>query len=79
MISNIIHGADVDIVVIAGTGSGKSLCFQAIPLVNHGAIVLAISLTIALMEGQVPRLKFPNSREKGLTADTGKLYARARN
>lgn len=51
VISDVFHGADI--VVIAGTRSGKSLCFQAIPLVKYGAIVLVILPTIALMENQV--------------------------
>lgn len=49
-ISEILNGADM--VVNAGTGFGKSLCFQALPIMRMGAIVLVITPTIALMEDQ---------------------------
>ena len=51
MISNVFYGADR--VVIAGTRSEKSFCFQAILLVKYGVIVLVISPIIALIEDQV--------------------------
>ena len=41
-----------DICVIASTNTGKSLVYQAIPVVTRGS-VLVISLTIILMEDQV--------------------------
>ena len=46
----------VDVAVHAGISSGKSLPFQAIPIVKLGAIVLLVSPTIALMEDQVDEL-----------------------
>ena len=42
-----------DVVVSADTGSGKSLPYQLIPLIEADAIVLVISPTIALMCDQV--------------------------
>ena len=42
-----------DVVVSAGTGSGKSLPYQLIPLIKENAIVLVILPTIALMNDQV--------------------------
>ena len=42
-----------DIVVSAGTGSGKSLPYTLIPLIKPAAIVLVLSPTIALMNDQV--------------------------
>ena len=42
-----------DIVVSAGTGSGKSLPYTLILLIKPGAIVLVLSPTIALMNDQV--------------------------
>lgn len=51
MISIIFYGSNM--VLIAGIGFGKSFCFQAIPLVKYGIIVLVILLTITLMKDQV--------------------------
>ena len=42
-----------DVVVSAGTGSGKSLPYQLIPFIKEDAIVLVILPTIALMYDQV--------------------------
>ena len=42
-----------DVVVSAGTGSGKSLPYQLIPLIKENAIVLVILPMIALMNDQV--------------------------
>lgn len=52
---NVIYNKK-DVVVSAGTGSGKSLPYQLIPLIKIGAIVLVISPTIALMNDQVPSI-----------------------
>lgn len=48
VILDILKG--VDVAVHAGTSSGKSLPFQAIPTVKIGAIVLVVSPTVALIE-----------------------------
>ncbi|KAA8910636.1 P-loop containing nucleoside triphosphate hydrolase protein, partial [Sphaerosporella brunnea] len=42
-----------DVIVIAGTGSGKSLVYQAILAVSEKAIVLVVSPTLALIRDQV--------------------------
>ena len=42
-----------DVVVLAGTGSGRSLPYQFIPFIKENAIVLVILPTIALMNDQV--------------------------
>jgi superfamily II DNA helicase RecQ len=42
-----------DVVVIAGTGSGKSLVSQAILALSPKAIVLVVSPTLALIRDQV--------------------------
>ena len=42
-----------DVVVSAGTGSGKSLPYQLIFLIKKENIVLVVSPTIALMSDQV--------------------------
>lgn len=47
----VIKGRDV--MVRAGTGAGKSLCFQALALLRPGATVLVISPLVGLMENQV--------------------------
>ena len=56
MIIDIVYGKK-DVMVSAGSGAGKSLIYQAVPLMNPGAIVLTITLTIALMEDQERELK----------------------
>ena len=45
-----------DVLVRAGTGSGKSLVFQAMAVSHSKAIVLVISPLLSLMENQVSRL-----------------------
>ena len=52
-----------DVIVIAGTGSGKSLVYQSLPAVQTGGIALVISPTLALMHDQIQSL-----RKTGLTA-----------
>jgi len=42
-----------DTIVIAGTGSGKSLIFQSLQFATPDAIVLIVSPLVALMENQV--------------------------
>jgi superfamily II DNA helicase RecQ len=52
--------AGEDIVVRAGTGSGKSLIFQGIALSKPHAICLVISPLISLMTDQV-KSSYPNA------------------
>lgn len=42
-----------DVIVIAGTGSGKSLIFQILQFAADDAIVLVVSPLVALMDNQV--------------------------
>ena len=46
---DIVYGKK-DVMVSAGMGAGKSLIYQAVLLMNPGAIVLTITPTSALME-----------------------------
>lgn len=43
----------IDVVVSAGTSQGKSLTFQALPIVAKKSIVLVICPTLSLMDDQV--------------------------
>ena len=45
-----------DVVVSSGTGSGKSLAYQALALSKPNAIVLVISPLLSIMEDQVKKL-----------------------
>jgi superfamily II DNA helicase RecQ len=45
--------AGKDVIVIAGTGSGKSLVYQGMQYAKPGAIVLIVSPLLALMKDQV--------------------------
>ncbi|MCJ1262449.1 hypothetical protein MMC22_002319 [Lobaria immixta] len=57
-----------DTVVSAGTDAGKSLLYQAVPLVIPDAIVLVITPTIALMEDQQRSLAARGINAVALTA-----------
>ena len=46
-----------DIIVSTGTGAGKSLIYQTVLLMNSEAIVLTITLTVALIDDQKRELK----------------------
>ena len=67
VIMDIVYGKK-DVMVSAGTGAGKSLIYQAVPLMNPGAIVLTITPTIALMEDQERELKQRGVSALALTA-----------
>ncbi len=56
MIIDIVYGKK-DVMVSAGTGVGKSLIYQIVPLINSGAIVLTITPTITFMEDQEREFK----------------------
>jgi ATP-dependent helicase YprA (DUF1998 family) len=53
--SSVMHCAATgkDTMVRAGTGAGKSLCYQGLTLLRPGATVLVCCPLIALMENQV--------------------------
>jgi superfamily II DNA helicase RecQ len=51
-VKNILAGQR-DVIVIAGTGSGKSLIFQILQFAADDAIVLVVSPLVALMDNQV--------------------------
>lgn len=68
IILDILSGFDV--VLSAGTSAGKSLPYQAIPVINPDAIVLVVSPTIALMEDQVRAIKERGLKAVALTSDT---------
>lgn len=51
-------GKKQDVIVIAGTGSGKSLVFFCLHFVRPGAVTLVISPLLALIMDQVPCLIF---------------------
>lgn len=42
-----------DVVVSAGTGSGKSMIFQCLPFITEGGIILVVSPLLSLMHDQV--------------------------
>jgi superfamily II DNA helicase RecQ len=53
VVKRLLDGSDM--IIIAGTGSGKSLVFQSMMFAFPGAVVLVVSPLIALMEDQVHR------------------------
>eukprot|EP01048_Picozoa_sp_COSAG05_P002067 COSAG05_NODE_77_length_21410_cov_1079.308573_5_plen_366_part_00 len=46
-----------DALVVSGTGSGKSVCFQLPPLLREGAVSIVVSPLIALMRDQCEQLQ----------------------
>ena len=53
---NIVYGKN-NVMVSVGMGVGKNLIYQAVLLINPGAIVLTITTTIILMKDQERELK----------------------
>jgi superfamily II DNA helicase RecQ len=51
VVKTLLDGSDM--IIIAGTGSGKSLVFQSMMFAFPEAVVLVVSPLIALMEDQV--------------------------
>ena len=68
VVLDILDGSDV--ALSAGTSAGKSLPYQAIPVIRPHAIVLVVSPTIALMEDQVRSIKERGLNALALTSDT---------
>jgi ATP-dependent helicase YprA (DUF1998 family) len=64
-ISSVLAGNDV--LVTAGTGSGKSLVYQALPLARPGALVLALAPINALIKNQVFQYLLSPSDRRRLT------------
>ena len=62
-----------DIMISAKTGAGKSLIYQAVLLMNSGAIILTIIPIIALMEDQERELKQRDVITLALTATIVKV------
>ena len=58
-----------DVIVIAGTGSGKSLVYQSLLAVQTGGIALVISPTLALMHDQIQSLRKTGLTATALTSD----------
>lgn len=46
-----------DTVVLDGIGSGKSLLFQALPLIKKNAIVLVVMPSLTLIEDQLQAIE----------------------
>ena len=61
-----------DAIVLLPTGSGKSLCFQLVPLLSAGGVVLVISPLLALMEDQVATLVARGIRARSLSSARSK-------
>ena len=57
-----------DCLVLAPTGAGKSLCFQALPLVSPGAMVVVVSPLLALQDDQVNALRRKGVRARSLSS-----------
>ncbi len=66
---DIVYGKK-DVMVNAGIWVGKRLIYQAMFLMNPGAIVLTIIPTIVLMEDQEKKLKQKDVSSLALTAAT---------
>ena len=69
VIMDIVYGKK-DVMVSARTRAGKSLIYQAVSLINPGAIVLTITPTITLMEDQERELKQKGVSALAITAAT---------
>lgn len=46
-----------DVIVSAGTGSGKSMVFQCLPFMMNGGIILVVSPLLSLMHDQVSAIQ----------------------
>lgn len=69
VINNIVY-KHKDVIVSAGTGSGKSLLYQLLPLIKKDVIMLMISPTITLMADQCQLLLDKGINAIALTAET---------
>ncbi|KAI0269956.1 ATP-dependent DNA helicase [Gloeopeniophorella convolvens] len=63
-----IEGADV--LVVAPTGMGKSICFQVPAITEELGVTIVVSPLLALMKNQVARLRKHNIRVASLTSET---------
>lgn len=69
-----IKGADV--LVVAPTGMGKSICFQVPAIAQESGITIVISPLLALMKNQIARLRMHKVRVAALTSETSKSEKR---
>ncbi|KAH9060432.1 ATP-dependent DNA helicase, partial [Lactarius vividus] len=69
-----INGADV--LVVAPTGMGKSVCFQVPAIVQESGITIVISPLLALMKNQIARLRRHKVHVASLTSETSKSEKR---
>ncbi|KAI9465108.1 ATP-dependent DNA helicase [Lactarius psammicola] len=69
-----IKGADV--LVVAPTGMGKSICFQVPAIVQESGITIVISPLLALMKNQIARLRRHKVHVASLTSETSKSEKR---
>ncbi|KAH9013168.1 ATP-dependent DNA helicase, partial [Lactarius deliciosus] len=69
-----INGADV--LVVAPTGMGKSICFQVPAIVQQSGITIVISPLLALMKNQIARLRRHKVHVASLTSETSKSEKR---
>lgn len=58
-----------DVVVSAGTGSGKSIIFQCLPYMRRGGIIMVISPLLSIMHDQVSWLQSIGISAVALTAE----------
>ncbi|KAH9979944.1 ATP-dependent DNA helicase [Lactifluus volemus] len=63
-----IKGADV--LVVAPTGMGKSICFQVPAIAQESGITIVVSPLLALMKNQIARLRKYKVRVASLTSET---------
>ncbi|KAI0248645.1 P-loop containing nucleoside triphosphate hydrolase protein, partial [Lactifluus subvellereus] len=65
-----IKGADV--LVVAPTGMGKSICFQVPAIAQESGITIVVSPLLALMKNQIARLRKYRVHVASLTSETSK-------
>lgn len=69
--SDILRGRDV--CVVTATGSGKSMCYQAIGITRPTGCIMVLTPLLALMDNQVLAARFWGLTAVGLNATARKL------